>query len=268
MSNYLNIIAASRRRVLNPLTLSPALWLDASDDATLFDAASGGSLPSDGNDVARWEDKSGNNRHFTQSAPAACPHRQTNIQNGRPVVRFDGSDDFIEMVAGMDILRDKPGASAVAVVRYRTSPNPAKTIFFAGAGNNASALRFLINAGTISGRARLNSRNIDGSSSTPVDSTSSVGTTAYIQCGIANYISRTAEIYVNNTLEGAVTGAFQSSANTSNTDSLSVTIGALAANSTQFANIDLSELFVFDRAISAPDRNALHNYLAAKWGTP
>jgi hypothetical protein len=48
-------------RTFTPLSLSPALWLDASDTSTLFDV-SGNVVAPDGA-IARWEDKSGNGRH-------------------------------------------------------------------------------------------------------------------------------------------------------------------------------------------------------------
>jgi hypothetical protein len=67
-------------------------WLDASDAGTLFDATSGGSLVAADGAVARWQDKSGNARHFTQSSSGSRPTRKTAIQNSLAVLRFDGGD--------------------------------------------------------------------------------------------------------------------------------------------------------------------------------
>jgi len=83
----------------NPLSLLPALWLDASDGSTLFDATTGGSLPADGGLVARWEDKSGNARHATQATSGSRPTRVVAGKNGRDVLNFDGSADFMATVA-------------------------------------------------------------------------------------------------------------------------------------------------------------------------
>lgn len=69
-----------------------ALWLDASDGSTVFDAASGGSPVSAGGAVWRWEDKSGNGRHFTQTTTNNHP-TYTGTLNGRNVITFDGSND-------------------------------------------------------------------------------------------------------------------------------------------------------------------------------
>jgi hypothetical protein len=97
--SMLSIIAASRRRVFNPLSLAPAFWLDASDSSRLFDATTGGSLPANGVGVARWEDKSGNGRHVTQATSGFRPLRRVAIQNGLDVVRFDSSDDLLDSAA-------------------------------------------------------------------------------------------------------------------------------------------------------------------------
>lgn len=50
----------------------------------------------DGNAVATWSDLSGNGRDATQATEAAKPVYKVDIVNGKPVVRFDGVDDYIE----------------------------------------------------------------------------------------------------------------------------------------------------------------------------
>jgi hypothetical protein len=83
----------------SPLSLSPALWLDASDASTLYDATSGGSLVAPDGAVARWEDKSGNARHLVQSGGTARPLRKTAIKNGRDVLLFDGVNDCFDSLS-------------------------------------------------------------------------------------------------------------------------------------------------------------------------
>jgi len=72
------------------------LWFDASDASTLYDATSGGNLvTTDGATVARWQDKSGNNRHATQATANARPVLKTAVKNGKNVIRFDGANDTL-----------------------------------------------------------------------------------------------------------------------------------------------------------------------------
>lgn len=73
-------------RNFSPLSLSPALWLDASDASTLYDAATGGNLVAADGTIARWEDKSSNGRHATQATSGSRPIRKTAQQNGLDAV--------------------------------------------------------------------------------------------------------------------------------------------------------------------------------------
>lgn len=48
----------------------------------------------DGDAIAQWNDSSGNARHATQATGANQPLYKTNILNGKPVARFDGTDSL------------------------------------------------------------------------------------------------------------------------------------------------------------------------------
>ncbi len=50
---------------------------------------------SDGDPIATWFDQSSNGNDVKQSTEAKKPLWKENIVNGRPVVRFDGADDFL-----------------------------------------------------------------------------------------------------------------------------------------------------------------------------
>ena len=70
------------------------LWLDSTRG--LFDATSGGnSVTTDGAAVARWEDRSGNNRNALQATSVNRPILKTAVQNGKNGIRFDGVNDFM-----------------------------------------------------------------------------------------------------------------------------------------------------------------------------
>jgi hypothetical protein len=70
-----------------------ALWLDASDSATLFqDSAGTTPATTDGDVVGYWGDKSTGVKHMTQATTAQKPTLQLAEQNGRHAIQFDGSD--------------------------------------------------------------------------------------------------------------------------------------------------------------------------------
>ena len=80
------------------------LWLDASDQNTLFDEVSGGNLvTSNGASVARWEDKSGNGYHVTQSSSGQRPTLAVAAENGRNCLAFNND---VMVRANADLLED------------------------------------------------------------------------------------------------------------------------------------------------------------------
>lgn len=83
------------------------LWLDATRITGLADGAA----------VATWEDVSGNARNAT-AAGAARPLYKTGIVNGKPVVRFDGTDDFMDL--GDNVGDDKATYTLMVVARRAT----------------------------------------------------------------------------------------------------------------------------------------------------
>ena len=74
----------------DPLSLSPVLWLDASDSSTLFDSVSGGALPADGAAVNRWADKSTSANHATLISGVSAPTRSAALVNGLDALTFTG----------------------------------------------------------------------------------------------------------------------------------------------------------------------------------
>ena len=75
----------------NPSMISTSLWLDAADQTTLFTTDAGSTQSTNGAEVGRWKDKSGNGRHATQTASANRPSCLTNALNGRQGVQFSSN---------------------------------------------------------------------------------------------------------------------------------------------------------------------------------
>ncbi len=78
-----------RRRSARPFNSPPdiaglKLWLDA--------AVGTGAAPAD--PVAQWNDQSGLGNHASQAEPTMQATLQTNVINGRPVLRFDSDDGY------------------------------------------------------------------------------------------------------------------------------------------------------------------------------
>ena len=93
------------------------LWLDASDTSTLFDATAGGSLvTTNGSAVARWNDKSGNNRHAIQGTVNNRP-----TKNGNSIY-FNGSTSFFDYLNSFSLNMGR-GSNGTFVVMASGSGN-------------------------------------------------------------------------------------------------------------------------------------------------
>ena len=86
--------------VFDPTTISGLkLWLDAGDPNYLFTSTFCTIKVSNSSDpVACWGDKSGNNYNAIQAIRGNQPLYITNVLNGKPVVRFNGSSSYLNGV--------------------------------------------------------------------------------------------------------------------------------------------------------------------------
>jgi hypothetical protein len=82
-----------------------AIWLDGDQSVTtsVFDATSGGNAVAAGGTIARWQDKSGNGRHFVQAGSTLQPTLTASGRNGRSVVTFDATNDCMTSAATQNI---------------------------------------------------------------------------------------------------------------------------------------------------------------------
>lgn len=96
----MNYLAPSHRFGINaisgtptlwtPAAISPQVWLDADDPATLYDATSGGSLvATHGGQVKRWEDKSGNGFHVSEGSNPPRRATAANTRANRGMLAFN-----------------------------------------------------------------------------------------------------------------------------------------------------------------------------------
>ena len=254
------------------------LWLDGSDAATLYDATTGGSLVAADGAVARWQDKSGNGRHATQSTSGSRPTRKTAIQNSLGVVRFDGSNDAMSISGSTATFKFLHGtvATVIYVARYGTSADP-------------NAQYCLISTGGASGNEigyfhsyddRSPSANNSISSSAIRDAAgfrawlnrvnNQVAPNAFIAC--SEVIDAGNETAANRSIVringgAAIQGNSLTNSPSGNDSQFDLTIGAIISSSpTAHMLGDIAEIIIYNSALSSTDRAAVESYLIAKWG--
>jgi len=246
MSRRNNIIGS----LLNPLYLTPALWIDFSDAST---------ITLNGSTIAQVNDKSGNGRHFVQGTASLQPALITSFKNGHDVARFDGVNDDL-LLGSNTLLKNVTGATIYVVRKWAASPTSVQTMF--KISTPSSAGRAQIQGGNVSGKNAIGGRTLDADSFVRVDSSSSVTTAWRIQTGVYDYANTDLFQYINESLDGSTT-SYQSGTATSNTDSASAVIGG--ANGISYFNGDIGEVLVYHAAHSADQRQDVWNFLRTKW---
>jgi hypothetical protein len=255
-------------------------WLDASDSTTLFDAATGGSLPGNNGAVGRWEDKSGNAYHADDAVDntnakitTARPTRVTAEQNGRDALAFNAQR--MDHNTSRAMLKDRSCALFAAVGKYG---GDLTNFRFMWSHCNTSTTGFRAAFSTASGGSgvfRLVSRrqNADGSGASI---TSAADTNWHVFVGFLDWTNGNAEFFIDGASVG--TGSYAASGQTDNTD-LSTASSACTAvghftrdgsvGSPLSSGSRIGELVCAARSSSSyttGDREKLEGYLAHKWG--
>lgn len=231
------------------------LWLDSTTG--LFDATSGGSpVTADGSAVARWEDQSGNGRHFTQSTSLNRPLLKTSIQNSKNVVRFDGTNDAM---LGPTALQFAPPVSMFAVVSKRGGTDYS-TIYGNGilASGPIGYGIWISATGDNSGAFSSQYRNAGGASINYY--TATLPSTSVFFIGHAIINSSTNKVYFNNGAEDSINHTI------TGTPNQTPTIGARESGGLSFyLNGDIAEIVIYNSDLSDDNRVLVRDYLNTKW---
>jgi len=241
------------------------LWFDAADSNTLYSGSTGGTLAVSSGSVGRWEDKSDNRWHATQSIEADCPRRITASYNGLDTIRFDGTNDTLLISGALGIMTNVSESTFFVVASSRRGGG-ARCFFFINNGVTlgTSRIRFMkngLNNVTTEGR-RLDGDAFYTFNYFPGGVVSSSLLTCY--CSGIKFNTSSSYYYVNG-INQVLSGSMPSSwsGSTSNATSLAVAIGSTAT--ANYLNGDISELIYYNRYINDVERRSIERYLTRKW---
>jgi hypothetical protein len=208
-----------------------------------------------GGAVSQWNDLSPQSNHATQGTPASRPLFVPNALNGRPVIRFDGVNDWLDGNIGTQVGRDR---SLFIVYRRNT---------------------FLANGGIFSLRsASGNDWNSTDAMALTHSSTNSQGVMLaqnplfYSGIDSVNTYRFLSIIRNVDSVTMRINGITQQPTQNGPSTSLNTTgyrLGARASNGSQLSlhsNIDIAEVLLYNRGLSNQERLAVEAYLAAKYG--
>lgn len=264
-----NIMLAS---AYSPLSLSPSVWLDGTDTATLFDATSGGSLVAPGAAVARWEDKSGNARHATTTTVEWRPSRVVSGINTRGSLGFSSA-----------------AGSALSVVDCGVSSRLDFTLIavhlFVSLGNwsmigghiiaNTERQGITAQGNILLQRKRLlnefgcHNAGVSGDQGVHVDL--GAGGLTIPRVSMLRRSGATAGNLGNgatNTVRSNLLSATATQSWNTNADTTRLQLGGRQSGSLAFFDGEIGEVIVVPRAITDAEANALFAHLGAKYGIP
>lgn len=229
-----------------------AVWLDASDASTLYDSTTGGSLVNADGTVARWEDKSGNSRHATQSSSVSRPVRKTTQLNGLAALQFDGSDDWMQIA--QNTIGNGGNLSVFVVMRITSLSAGARAVL-----NKGDGATFPQTVWEMSASNPWYGFAAGGQWYASTGSSLSVPTTLLLSGRTEN---RTSQFIVN----GANSGS--ASSQSPSVNDISQFIGIMGTGTSGSGNLAASvgELAIYDSALSPGDMASVSAYLMAKWG--
>jgi hypothetical protein len=203
----------------------------------------GSGQASDGDSAYLWNDQSINGNNLTQSTATKFPQYKANLQNGLPMVRFDGVDDLLASVSTINFT--DPTWILMAVIPRSFAANG--VLCDGSNGSSPFHQAFFEGAGLL---------QLENSAAGPSQSGMTAGS-AYIVEGIFNGASSI--LNVNN-------GTDQTGNAGTGNATQNFTLGAQAGGSPNPSQIDVGEVIVFPNySPSANDRLYAKQYLDSRW---
>jgi hypothetical protein len=204
----------------------------------------------DGDPVATWSDLSGNGNHATQATASKKPTYKTSIVNGRPVVRFDGVDDWL----GCTLAGVSGNASRTAIVAFRATD--------AVSGDLILHVGDAATSGGSFGVSRNTSNKWSvfqwGGASFDLSSAADANSSYHILTVLKN--ENDLSLFIDGTLTDG-----PSTKSTATLASSNARLGTLL-DSTQPLNGDIAEIILCSNAVALGYRQMCERYLGQKYG--
>jgi hypothetical protein len=228
----------------SPTQLASALvsWWDASDASTITLNGSG---------VSSWANKVAGAPAAAQGTAANQPTYSATGRNGRPALTFDGTNDVLTFTP-TGFPSGSGQAVTVVAVGWINGSTASITMFSYGAASNDQAMQV----------SQLTTGTVVRAGTFGRDSTTAAVWSNLDRIVVASVPSGAGATTVR------IDGASTVSSSTSGTANLSATNGRIGANvsGSSFWNGAVQEILVFNRALTATERQQLEGYLAWRWG--
>lgn len=224
-------------KIWNPSMISTALWLDAADTDTVITESGA---------VSQWNDKSGNNRHATQSTAANRPAYTANGLTNKNVITFNaGSSTRLSSA-----LSAVSATESSFIVANANSANTGQQSLLASSASGGRQFRLSSTTASLLIQATA---SVGASNSNAPKDAATIFNCAYLNSG------NSTSFFFNGTSAGTATSgnSFSGAGTTS--------VGAQGGGGEGLTGY-IAEIVVLQSAPSTDTRQRIEGYLAHKWG--
>jgi hypothetical protein len=223
------------------------LWLEADDASTL-------TLVSDS--VSEWRDKSGNDRHATQSTESLRPGYLASEINGNPAIDFDGTNDSLTISNSTTLLQFDNTYSKAFVIKPDVVSNSPVIIH-----QPAGPWSHLVELNSSSSNAGLYWGDNSGNFRTYAENTNFAvaGTTTFFI--LIKISESTGDAYLSGSLITSFTGSLAATP----TGGINWILGSYSDSSLNY-NGKIGEVLISSQAWDTTNRQLVEGYFAHKYG--
>lgn len=263
------LLLGGAKKAFSPLDLTPSLWLSA-DSLIYTDDGATTPATADGNVIAVWKDKSGNGYDVSQTDNGMRPVLKlgANGINGKPAIKFDGSNDRLTRSVANWLSTDNTGTifivyrlDAIGSYQYLLSTFDTGTAATYGLGFYAA----MTAANPYMAVYQCNNDTFDRLLGNTTIEVATNYLAVYRSDGsdylfLVNGVNQTITVG-----SGGNTGDWFS--DTENRDNFTVGGGIYNAAG-NFINGSIAEILVYNSNLTGEDLANVENYFANKYGTP
>lgn len=237
-----------------PIVLLPKLWLRADLGITL-----------NGTTVSAWADQSGNNNNVVQSDSTKQPVFEQIGFNGKPSIKFDGSNDNLQTSVAVDnSAQNKLSAFIVVQVLTNADGYPFST------DTSYSTLFFGLGVGLLAAPTSARVFLTDTKGNVGISLCTNSTTSAYN--ANKNYFIISADRSLTTAEAGMIfngttitNGTTLNANNTNNFGNTKINIGS-ATGVSIFSNCRIAEFALFQKILSVNEITSLNNYARQRYG--
>jgi len=214
---------------------------------------------SDNTAVSTWSDRSGNGYDATQAAGANQPTFQAAEFGGNGVVRFDGSNDFLQSNGAVGLIKNVNGGTLFGVAKFAAASSPTAMSVLAFATPVAGPHRAIMGVEVASGYY-AGGRRLDADSFASALTASYTQNRTLLQTAVFDWANSDLFVFLDGT-QSASNTSFQTDGSTSNTDSANVRVGG-GSQAGQRMNGDIGQALAFNTALTASQRKRVEHAAA------